>query len=423
MKLLHVGDLHTTAGTEANSFFAQIREASKSADLVLLGGDLTDVGMLEQYQQFEAQRKKFTTPIFGVRGNHDHGHFMKHARNILPSDSKIHFEPFLYPVYRWNVHWWDQVQSNVIIPGTNDLPAPYNKTAQPLVFKVVDGAGPYYSFDFDGYHFICLDTCRWFLEEEQLKWLEREVEENRTSPTLICMHHNVLPTGAVEDSLILWNHPGVVRLVKDNPHIIALLSAHVHFNRVWDFYGTKIITTGFRRCRNIRLAAGRVEYIEPLEDYEKEDKKFVGRYFLPFEVYARSFRCNADDIWSFPKSGNGLDKYGWVSNDSPGGLGWSLEIVSEQVNRPVYIGASFATTSPWSLSISTDGGKTIFEKSGGGSKGAPINVSEKVEFEKAGTYIARLKEEPPAKGHAGMFFSIGDEKLTDISLYENNNDR
>jgi len=423
MKLLHVGDLHITADTKANSFFAEIREVSKNADLVFFGGDLTDVGMPEQYQQLEAECEKFTTPIFGVRGNHDHGYFMKHAGNILPPNAKIHFEPSPFPLYRWNVQWWEQVRSNVIIPGTNELPAPYDKTAQPLVFKVVDGAGPYYSFDFDGYHFICLDTCRWFLEEAQLQWLESELKGNKTGPTLVCMHHTVLPTGAMEDSLILWNHPSVIRLIKDNSQIIALLTAHVHFNRVWDFYGTKIITTGFRRCRNIRLAGGRIEYIEPLEDYEKEDRKFVGRYFLPFEVYAPSFRCNADDIWSFPGAGNGLDKYGWVSDDGPGGLGWNLEIVAEQASRPVYIGASFATTSPWTLSISTDGGSTMFEKSGSGSRGAPINLSQQVEFEKPGTYIARLKEAPPARGHASMFFSVGDNKLTNINLYENNNDR
>jgi len=423
MKLLHVGDLHTTADTESNSFFGEIRDASKGADLVLFGGDLTDAGMPEEYQQFEAQRKKFTTPTFGVRGNHDTGHFMKCAKNILPSNAKIHFESSSYPVYRWNIQWWEQVQSNIIVPATDDFPAPYSKTAQPLIFKVVDGVGPYYSFDFDEYHFICLDTCRWFLEETQFNWLESEVKENRKRPTLVCMHHNVLPTGAMLDSTILWNHPGVIRLIKSNPQIIALLSAHVHFNRVWDFYGTKIITTGRRRCRNICLAGGRVEYIEPLEDYEKLDEKFIGRYFLPSEVYARSFRCNANDIWSFPTSANDVDKFGWFSDDRPGGLGWSLEIVSEQIKQSVYIGVSFATTSPWTLSISADGGDTIFKKSGIGSKGAPINLSEKVEFEKAGTYIARLNEEPPAKGHAGMFFSVADKRLSSINLYENNNDR
>ena len=343
---------------------------------------------------------------------------MKRAVHVVPADAQVHFTPSSFPVCRWNVQWWDELQKNYFDVGRiSKLPAPYSEAAMPEAFMILDGCGPYYSFDRDGYHFICLDTCRVFLEKTQLAWLKREVATHKNQPTLICMHHSILPTGSIWDSGILWNHPEIVGLVKANPAIIAVLTGHVHHNRIWDFNGAKVIATGMRCCRNICLKNGRVDYVEPLEEYETPIPKFRGNYFVPSEVHAPSFRCMPGDLWNFPGIGDPYAAFGWISHDGVGGLAWRLEIVSEQAGRAMFIGASFATHSPWELSIADETGGLVYRRSGGGSGSAPINISEGVEFKTPGEYVARLTEQPPAKGHACMFFSIAHKKMTGVNVY------
>jgi Icc-related predicted phosphoesterase len=65
-----VGDIHVTrdSGGTLRSFFAQ---ASESADVLLLCGDLTDYGTAEEAQVLADELGAVSVPIVAVLGNHD----------------------------------------------------------------------------------------------------------------------------------------------------------------------------------------------------------------------------------------------------------------------------------------------------------------------------------------------------------------
>ena len=73
-----VGDIHATkdsAGT-LRSFFAQ---ASEAADALLLCGDLTDYGTVEEAQVLADELGAVSVPIVAVLGNHDYESGAQHA--------------------------------------------------------------------------------------------------------------------------------------------------------------------------------------------------------------------------------------------------------------------------------------------------------------------------------------------------------
>jgi len=66
-----VGDIHCKkdSGGTLRSFFAQ---ASEAADALLLCGDLTDYGLLEEAKVLADELSVVSVPIVAVLGNHDH---------------------------------------------------------------------------------------------------------------------------------------------------------------------------------------------------------------------------------------------------------------------------------------------------------------------------------------------------------------
>jgi Icc-related predicted phosphoesterase len=67
-----VGDLHVGAHGGTRQFDTLFNELSERANIIVLCGDLTNVGTVEEAQRLAADLKKATVPVVGVLGNHDH---------------------------------------------------------------------------------------------------------------------------------------------------------------------------------------------------------------------------------------------------------------------------------------------------------------------------------------------------------------
>jgi Icc-related predicted phosphoesterase len=84
VRIAAVGDLHYTK-TSKGALQPLFAEASKAADVLLLCGDLTDYGTLEEAKALAEDIRAFATiPVLAVLGNHDceSGH-MEEVSNIL----------------------------------------------------------------------------------------------------------------------------------------------------------------------------------------------------------------------------------------------------------------------------------------------------------------------------------------------------
>lgn len=67
-----VGDLHVGASGGTRSFAELFERMSQDADAIVLCGDLTNVGSLEEAQRLAGDLRRATVPVVGVLGNHDH---------------------------------------------------------------------------------------------------------------------------------------------------------------------------------------------------------------------------------------------------------------------------------------------------------------------------------------------------------------
>lgn len=71
MRLAAVGDVHLTPGREG-SVRAHLRDLGQRADVLLLAGDLTDWGLVEEAEIVAREFADLPVPVVAVLGNHDH---------------------------------------------------------------------------------------------------------------------------------------------------------------------------------------------------------------------------------------------------------------------------------------------------------------------------------------------------------------
>ncbi|HXP14859.1 MAG TPA: metallophosphoesterase, partial [Actinomycetes bacterium] len=71
MRIAAVGDLHCNASAQG-TFESLFAAMSRAADAIVLGGDLTDLGLPEEAQVLARElRAASPTPVLAVLGNHD----------------------------------------------------------------------------------------------------------------------------------------------------------------------------------------------------------------------------------------------------------------------------------------------------------------------------------------------------------------
>jgi len=92
IKIAAIGDLHVTerSHTKYQELFSHI---SKVADMLLLCGDLTDHGLIDEAEVLKAELQACTIPKIAVLGNHDHESDQEeHIKKILRSANLILLE-------------------------------------------------------------------------------------------------------------------------------------------------------------------------------------------------------------------------------------------------------------------------------------------------------------------------------------------
>lgn len=122
--------------------------------------------------------------------------------------------------------WWD-------VPSKDD-----EMYGKPYVQRRLGIPNNYYSFSKGGWHFIVLDSNHKgvTLGEEQMAWLEKELEElPADTPTLLMSHY---PITSITDSLVGGQHGDHKELkalfYRHRDKVKACLSGHQHMlDRVW----------------------------------------------------------------------------------------------------------------------------------------------------------------------------------------------
>lgn len=122
--------------------------------------------------------------------------------------------------------------------------------------------GPlYYSFDYGDHHFTCVNSYDWpkisrfgisFLVfnwggcilEEQLEWIEEDLQNNNAELNFLCLHHN--PIWDTEDESLLKNgYKGREKLLSliEYYDIDAVFAGHEHYDNITNQNDTIYITT------------------------------------------------------------------------------------------------------------------------------------------------------------------------------------
>ena len=106
-----------------------------------------------------------------------------------------------------------------------------------------------YSFDYQGYHFIALDSLQpgaagGYVDATQLSWLRYDLETHRDQPTLVFVHHHPWPLGiAWIDAMHLHNGEEVIQVLRAYPEVRWVVCGHVHTDQVIQRDGITMLTT------------------------------------------------------------------------------------------------------------------------------------------------------------------------------------
>jgi len=107
----------------------------------------------------------------------------------------------------------------------------------------------HYSFDYQSYHFVALDTHQpgqaWgYLDALQLAWLQADLAAHRGQPTLVFLHHHPWPLGlAWIDAMNLHNGEELIGVLRQYPEVRWMICGHVHLDQEIQRDGLTMLTT------------------------------------------------------------------------------------------------------------------------------------------------------------------------------------
>lgn len=170
-----------------------VERAALDIQLMLCTGDLSNNGSLAAYRRFREKLQRFSAPSAWLMGNHDHS---EHMRQSCPEGKEL---AKVIAIGRWQV-----VMLDSSIPMR------------------VEGT----------------------LAEQELNFLEQQLENNPEYYQLICLHHHVLPVGcAWLDKQRIANAEQLLDLLSRFSNVKGLLSGHVHQVFEQDYQGIKVMTS------------------------------------------------------------------------------------------------------------------------------------------------------------------------------------
>ncbi|HUN91160.1 MAG TPA: phosphodiesterase [Burkholderiaceae bacterium] len=163
---------------------AAIAALVPAPDVVVVTGDLVDIGRPEEYELLRSILAPLKQPLFVVPGNHDERDAMRAAfadGGYLPSSGFLQ--------YAIDEHPLRLIGLDTNVPG--------------------ESGG-----------LLC---------NTRLAWLERTLAQHPVMPTLILMHHPPFPTGIAHmDRIGLVGREGFASILAHNPQVELVLCGHLH---------------------------------------------------------------------------------------------------------------------------------------------------------------------------------------------------
>jgi len=177
----------------------EIKALQPHPAFLLLGGDLTDYGLPEEFAVVKALlgKSKLSVPTMPIFGNHENG---------------------------------------MLREGINpDVVRDWAKIKQPEWPDMEDPVELYYSFEAVGLKFLVLDTMQkssYRMSARQKQWLKRELD-GLDKPTIVFCHRHQLSVGSWVDAVSIFEDREVWQMLDASPHILGCFSGHVHYPRLW----------------------------------------------------------------------------------------------------------------------------------------------------------------------------------------------
>lgn len=191
--LAQLTDLHIGAGVgdadparRVERVVAAIAALDPAPDAVVVSGDLTQLGEPAQYARVRELLAPLAMPVHVLPGNHD---VREALRDALLAD--VDTGPRDYLQYEARVEGLRLLVCDTIIPGE-------------------DGGR------------LC---------SKRIGWLEAALAADRTTPTIVAMHHPPLLTGIAEMDAIGFRPESRARLAAllgEAPNVLRVIAGHVH---------------------------------------------------------------------------------------------------------------------------------------------------------------------------------------------------
>jgi Icc protein len=203
---LHVGNpavvddhLYSDTSTTLERILADIKLLSPPPSFIVASGDLTNRGDVDSYEQLKRliAASGLDIPFLFALGNHDRrdGFYL------------------------------------AMLGRTENVWAPYDHA------QVIDGI-----------HVIVLDSSvpnkiGGAFEPGQLDWLKAELEQHADVPKLLVMHHAPAldANPAMEWESLSIDDTAALRQAVAGRNVIGILSGHIHFDRVSNWYGIPVV--------------------------------------------------------------------------------------------------------------------------------------------------------------------------------------
>ena len=203
---LHVGDpavpddhLYSDTSATLSAILADVKKLVPQPKFIVASGDLTNRGDVDSYEQLKRllAEAELDMPVLFALGNHDR-------------------RDGFYPA---------------MLGRTDQTNAPYDH-AQVIA----------------GIHVIVLDSSvpgkvGGAFEPGQLDWLQAELDQHADLPKLLVMHH---APSLDADPAMEWESLSIaateaLRQAVDGKNVIGILSGHIHFDRVSNWYGIPVV--------------------------------------------------------------------------------------------------------------------------------------------------------------------------------------
>lgn len=187
-----------TAGMLADCV-AAVTRLDPSPDLIVMTGDLVDLGRPEEYAELKTLLAPLRAPIYVVPGNHDDREAMRAAFGM---DGYFPTRGFLQ--YAVEDRPLRLIGLDTLVPG--------------------EGGGA-----------LCA---------ERLTWLDRKLAERSKVPTVVLMHHPPFPTGIEHmDKIGLKGSAAFTEVLGRHEQIVAVLCGHLHRSIQAQVGGRRVCTS------------------------------------------------------------------------------------------------------------------------------------------------------------------------------------